>query len=440
MKHFQIRGATAAEIADSVERGLQGGTVAPGQRLPPIRPLAAALRVSPVTVAAAYRQLRARGLVEASGRRGTRVRAAVPTWLPAAGPALIADGLRDLASGDPDPELLPPLEPALRALPAASRLYGGDEPVLPALAAFAADDFGADGIAATALAVTSGALDAIERLLREHLRPGDRVAVEDPCVPALLDLVNTSGYVVQPVALDGEGPQPPEVEEALARGARALVVTSRAQNPTGAALSPSRAEALARLLRPHEDVLLIENDPAGPVAGTRAAPIAGAPARWAVVRSVSKFLGPDLRLAVVTGDDLTIARMQGRHALGPRWVSHLLQQLALTLWSDPSNGRRLARATDIYAQRRGALVAALGARGITTAAPSGFNVWIPVRAETAVVQALAARGWAVAAGERFRLRSGPGIRITTSALDVDSARRLADDCAQALRPSAAGSA
>ena len=134
----------------------------------------------------------------------------------------------------------------------------------------------------------------------------------------------------------------------------------------------------------------------------------------------------------MTGDELTMARVQGRQALGVRRVSHLLQQLTLLLWSDPSSGRRLARAADLYAQRRAALVDALGAHGIAVGARSGFNVWIPVREEAATVQFLAHRGWAVAAGERFRIRSAPAIRVTTSALEAEGARRLAADCAEAL--------
>ena len=126
---------------------------------------------------------------------------------------------------------------------------------------------------------------------------------------------------------------------------------------------------------------MIENDPAGPVAGAAGITLRRSAKHWAVVRSTSKFLGPDLRVAALAGDDLTIARVEGRQALGPRWVSTILQQLVLRLWSDPSSGRLLARAAEIYAQRRSALLAALAGRGIVAHGRSGFNVWIPVRDE-----------------------------------------------------------
>jgi DNA-binding transcriptional MocR family regulator len=256
----------------------------------------------------------------------------------------------------------------------------------------------------------------------------------------LLRLIEASGFVAEPMPMDSHGPEPAAFEQALGR-VRAVVITPRAQNPTGAVLSQSRAADLRKLLRRRDEVLLIENDPAGPVSGVPAVTLAaGAHPRWAVVRSVSKFLGPDLRVAVVTGDALTIGRVQSRHALGVRWVSHLLQQIALSVWSDPSSGRRLARAADVYAQRRNAVVDALAAHGVTAIGRSGFNLWIPVREETSAVQALARQGWAVAAGEPFRLRSGPGIRVTTSALAGESAPRFAAACAEALRQSAAASA
>jgi DNA-binding transcriptional MocR family regulator len=265
------------------------------------------------------------------------------------------------------------------------------------------------------------------------------VAVEDPSFPGVIDLVAACGYVAVPFALDQEGPLPDAVAAAVARGCGAIIVTPRAQNPTGAAISVERAAELRRVLRRFPDVVLIENDYAAPVAGTAAQTLRNASHnRWAVVRSTSKFLGPDLRVAVMAGDDITVARVRGRQALGPRWVSHILQQLALALWADPSSGRRLARAGEIYAQRRKAALAALRAHGLDVEARSGVHVWIPARDEARVVRALAERGWAVAAGERFRVQSAPAIRVTTSTLQPADAERFAGDLAEALRPAAAG--
>ncbi|MGH9257460.1 MAG: aminotransferase class I/II-fold pyridoxal phosphate-dependent enzyme [Vicinamibacterales bacterium] len=431
---MRLTGSTATEIAASFESRLHSGGAAPGDGLPTVRELARTLGVSPATVAAAYRQLRARGLTTGSGRRGTRVAPRPPVPAAAGGPR-VPDGTVDLASGNPDPALLPPLEPAIKALHADAVLYDS-VPADKGFLTFAAAEFEADGIPSRATAVVSGALDAIERILREYLRAGDPVAVEDPSFPGVIDLVRASGFVPSPLALDEHGPRPDAVAEALGKGCRAIVITPRAQNPTGSVIGEDRAAGLRRMLRRFPDVVLIENDHAAPIAGAPIFPLRTDPrARWAVIRSTSKFLGPDLRVAVMAGDELTVSRVRGRQALGTRWVSHILQQLALALWSDPASGRRLARAAEMYTQRRQALRAALASRGIEVHALSGFNVWVPVRDEGRVVSALADRKWAVMAGERFRIRSGPAIRVTASTLDPSDAGRFAADLAEALRPS-----
>lgn len=418
----------------SVERGIHAGRAAERAVLPTIRALARDLQVSPATVAAAYRLLRTRGVIAGDGRRGTRVVSRRPTrWAPR-GSALPA-GAVDLATGDPDPALLPRLDEALRTLDLDTRGYG-DEPYWRPLVAFASREFEADGIDARSVTVLSGALDAIERVLREHIRTGDRVAVEDPSYPGIRDLVTAGGFVPTPFAVDSEGPVPLAVNEALRHHCRALILTPRAQNPTGAALTRERAAELRRVLRRFPDTVLIENDYAAPVAGAPAVTLADASrAYWAVIRSTAKFLGPDLRVALMAADDLTTARVQGRQALGMRWVSHILQRLTLAVWSDPASGRRLARAADIYRQRRRALVAALGLHAITGSAPSGMHVWIPVADEAEAVSGLAARGWAVAAGERFRVHASPGIRVTISTLAPPATDRFAEDVSVVLRAS-----
>jgi DNA-binding transcriptional MocR family regulator len=153
-----------------------------------------------------------------------------------------------------------------------------------------------------------------------------------------------------------------------------------------------------------------------------------------VLRSVSKTLGPDLRLAVLAGDRETVAHVDARQRIGFRWVSHLLQQVVVALWTDRRLPALLRRAASTYTARRRALLEALAARGIEARGRSGLNVWAPVPEEAPVAQGLLAARWAVAAGERFRIASGPAIRITTATLDPADAPRVADALASCLAP------
>ena len=295
----------------------------------------------------------------------------------------------------------------------------------PALASHAEADFAGDEIRGE-IAVTGGALDAIERALETELRAGDRVVVEDPSWPRISDLVHALGFAIEPVAIDAHGLDPGLLEAALRRGARAVITTPRGQNPTGAAVDPARGRALRALLARHPDVLVIEDDYVAQVAGAPYVPVHRGDGRWAVVRSLSKVIGPDLRLAVVAGDPLTISRIEGRQRLGPGWVSHILQQVAVLLLQDEATAELLARAERTYAERRGALVSALSARGLQAAGDSGLGVWLPLAEEAAAVRELLLQGWAVSPGERYRFHSAPGVRITTARLEPEEAERLAD--------------
>ncbi|MGW1160457.1 aminotransferase class I/II-fold pyridoxal phosphate-dependent enzyme [Streptomyces sp. NPDC002519] len=437
---YRIEGRRAAEIAASVERGVGSGDLRPGHVLPPLRELAAELGVNPNTVAAAYRVLRERGVIETAGRRGSRVRSAPATTGRDHIRVDVPEGVRDVSSGNPDPALLPPLARAFAAAAAegdrAPVLYG-DVPVEPELARLTRAGLDADGVPDGPLAVVSGSLDAVERVLAAHLRPGDTVAVEDPGWGRTLDLVPALGLRTAPVPVDDEGPLPDGLRDALAAGARALIVTDRAQNPTGAAVSAARARTLRSVLREHPGTVLIEDDHGHGIVDVPLHPLAGVTRHWAFVRSAAKAYGPDLRLAVLTGDSVTVDRVRGRQGLGPGWVSRILQRALVRLWADGAVDPRAVAAA--YGRRRDALIGALAARGVAAHGVSGMNVWVPVPDETGVVARLLHAGWAVAPGAHFRMSAPPGIRITVSALTQDDTGPLADAVASALGPGPARS-
>lgn len=426
-----ISGLTAAEIAGSVRDQVASGELAPGAMLPPVRALAAELGVNRNTVALAYRRLVDAGVAETRGRGGTVI-AAVPQ-LAREGTGLGGDRV-DLASGNPDPRLLPDILAAARSGHYRQPLYGVPA-VDEALDACARDDFAEDVDQPFRTLVTHGAVDATERLLNAHLTRGDLVAVEDPCFLASIGTLQLNGYRPAPVQVDEEGMRPEGLRAALEAGARAVVCTPRAHNPTGASLTAERAAELRAVLADHPQVLVIEDDHFSAVSTRPYCRITPpTTARWALVRSVSKFMGPDLRLALVAADTASTVRLEARLSAGTTWVSRLLQHSARELLVDPGVHELRERAREAYAHRSALLLHHLHAHGIEVPyRPDGLNVWVELDVDgRSVVQALAERGWAVLPGHLFAHDSSAhqgAIRVTSSTLTEPQAEAFAAELA-----------
>lgn len=154
-----ISGTTANAIAESIRDLVLRGDFEPGFVLPPIRVLASDLDVNRNTVAAAYRQLVAAGVAEGQGRLGTTI-AKIPeldTEYP------LEPSLVDLASGNPDPDLLPDLRQVLNRMDYRPVLYGAS-PISAGLLKVGSAMFEGD-VSGAEIAVTHGAVDAVERVL-----------------------------------------------------------------------------------------------------------------------------------------------------------------------------------------------------------------------------------------------------------------------------------
>ena len=224
-----------------------------------------------------------------------------------------------------------------------------------------------------------------------------------------------NGFVAEPVAVDAAGMTPDGLERALAAGARAVICTPRAHNPTGASVTAARAADLRAVLARFPHVLVIEDDHFWALATApyeRVTPPESP--RWALVRSTAKFLGPDLRVALVAADAVTAERLHARLGPATTWVSHLLQHAVAGMLADPAIEALRLRARAAYAER----AALLGAT-------DGLNVWI----ETDVSpEALAARGWRVRPAAAFAVGAPRrAIRVTTSTLTPDQAEAFATD-------------
>jgi DNA-binding transcriptional MocR family regulator len=426
---------TSRGLAHAVSAAIRDGVLVSGDRLPPIRTVAAQLALSPTTVSAAWGLLARSGTVRTDGRRGTTV---LDRASPAGGRYRQAVEHQstfalDLSTGVPDPGLLPDLGAVLAHIsptPATGSYL--DPPVLPALADALAADW---PYPSEHLAVVDGAMDALDLVVRTHLRFGDRVVVEDPGFPPLIDLLESVGARLVGVPLDDEGLDVDALAAALAEPVAAVFLQPRAQNPTGVTTSLRRGRALAEVLRAG-DALVVEDDSAD---GLSDAPLVSLgrwlPERTVHVRSFSKSHGPDLRLAAMSAPAGVHHTVQARRRLGQGWSSRLLQQVLLTLLTQPSAVEAATEAGRTYAARRAAFVAALAGHGIEVAGTEGLNVWVPVQDETAAVVRLASQGIGVAPGAPFRLRpvlGGGHIRVTVGLVREDL-ERVAESVAAASR-------
>jgi DNA-binding transcriptional MocR family regulator len=428
---------TPQGIAGEISRLVADGTLAPGDRLPTVRDVAAELGVSAGTVSGAWRALSAAGVIVTRGRSGSFVREDKRTWLSPRVNHLVGAGVvsrLDLSLGTPDPAQLPSLAAALaRVTPRADTGRYHDQPVLPELHTFLRDNWPTTGV--EAITVVDGALDGISRVLEQVVRFGDRVAVESPGFPYFFDLLDVLGADPVPLEMDGEGVQPAALARGLSRRPVAVLLQPRAQNPTGASMSADRARALVRVLRtvPGGDrVTVIEDD--------HSALIGSAPdvtlARWLPdqvvhVRSFSKSHGPDLRVAAMGGPARIIERVVARRMLGPGWTSRLLQAVLLDLLTDPGAVARVRTARLVYRDRLDRLADGLRRRGIDVGAPDGINLWLPVVDERAALVHLAAAGIVAAAGSPFVVGEGrPHLRVTAGAA-VEGVAVIADALADA---------
>ncbi|GAA3021449.1 aminotransferase class I/II-fold pyridoxal phosphate-dependent enzyme [Microbacterium dextranolyticum] len=431
----RIVGASAIDIADSIRTHVERGTLAAGAALPPVRTLAEDLGVNRNTVVAAYRVLTQAGIVEARGRAGTRVAARLPVAQEGFAHGTV---LRDIGTGNPDAARIPDLTPALRSVVGRPVLYG--EPVIdPELERWATTWMreAAGDDRPLRLTITGGASDAIERLLAQTLTRDDAVALEDPCFLASLNTVRLGGYRPIPVPVDAEGMTVEGLQTALDAGARAVLLTPRAQNPTGASLTATRAAELRAVLEHHPYVLVIEDDHFSLLSGAPFHSVIGpGHRRWALLRSVSKFLGPDMCLAVVASDPDTAERLARRLNPGATWVSHLLQRLTLALLTDPGAAQTIRAAATHYAERNAAAAAAFTRHGVPTSAGDGLSLWVPLPVPArAVTEHLMRRGWLARPGDEFVLADTSAarrLRLTVHDLADAELERLATDLAAAV--------
>ena len=413
---------TAQGITWAIIDLIRQGELVHGAQLPTVRALAAALDVSPNTVAEAWRSLARYSMVQGNRRNGTTVTGPPQVEHPARYETVgdLGENLRtDLAVAAPDPALLPDLGQALRHATDSDRLNSYARETMTARLR--------EAVAPTwpyqpeAWLAVGGGYEGVQLLITASTVPGDRIAVENPTSARLLDLVDQRTDRIMTVACDSEGPVPDSVRTALQDKPAIFIYQPRAHTPCGHGLSERRCTELAEIFQ-GSSTLIIEDDGTGDIAETPLRSIGRfLPDRTVLVRSYSKACA-DLRTAATGGPTEVLDRVRVVRSFGAGWTSRILQDAVAYLLTDAGTADTIATARETYRRRRELLADALGARGVPTANRDGLVLWVPVDDEAAALVTLAARGVAAAPGSRYRLGQGsPHLRVATSRIPTDPA-------------------
>lgn len=456
------------QIAQGIRTAIEGGRLRAGDALPGIRALAEELGVSRNTVQSAYQELTAEGLLVGRSGGGTFVTDSQPKATPT--PTSGARGLgfalpeapgahaaRTLPgavmaclTGHSDPRMLPMVALARayrRAMESkdASFLLRETPQGHPRLrAALAAMLSVSKGLQVTdrTLLITRGVKDAMDLLARALLRPGDRVAVEDPGLSDHWEVLRRAGADLVPVPVDDKGIHTASLEAALADGPfRMVLVTPQCQYPTTVVMAQERRQVLLDLARRHAfAVVEVDQDADFPYSGAPVLPLAASDAHGVVIHlsAFSKVLFPNLPLAFLHAPEALITHLVAWRQAVEHGGDPILERAISELLENGEIQRHLNRLRKTCHERRDVLIEALTAcmpdLGHLVPPRSGMALWLEappgLDVETWARRALQ-QGIAFRAGREFTFgaRSIPFLRMGFGALDApelrEAARRLA---------------
>lgn len=294
------RGPRFLQIADALQAAVADGALAPGDRLPPQRQLAAQLGVDLTTITRAYDEARRRQLLEGRGARGTYV----------AAPKVHLTSILDLSMNTPPPpdgvdfdDLLKQglSQVLLRSDNELLMTYhpgGGSDSDRQAGATWLAPMFGQ--VDARQVVVCPGAQAAIAALILAFTAPGDIILAEPIGYPGLRDAAAQFGRHVVAVATDQHGMLPEQLEQACRQHRPGLIyLNPTLQNPTAITMPARRRKELAAIAQRCQ-VIIVEDDPYWLLAEAPPPPLATfAPQQVVYISTLSKCLTPGLRAAFV---------------------------------------------------------------------------------------------------------------------------------------------
>lgn len=421
-------------LVDALRSDLAAGRFHEGDRLPPTRTLADQLGIAVGTVARAYREAAALGLVRAEVGRGTtvvRTSDAVPAQASPFGRRF--EGLIDLGVDYPlealDPDPGPVLERlARRPDRAAMMRYHAHEgsPRGRAAGAAWARRFDLEERSAEDVVLCGGSQHAIVVALATIAagRRGGTVLAEALAYPGLREAVALLGLTLAPVAIDGDGLVPEALAEACRRhpDAIALYLVPSLHNPTTASLPEPRRAAVAEIAARH-DLFVIEDDVHRLHAdGPLPPPVATlAPERSFFVAGLSKTVAAGLRVAYLL-PPRALVNAAARQVLATHWTLPPLTAEIAAQWIEDGTADRVCAAKTEEAGARQAIArAVLPAAAVRTQRRS-FYLWLDLPPGwTGEGFALAAirRGVGVLGDGAFRIGDGAaerrGVRVCLGA-------------------------
>jgi len=335
-------------LADSIEAEIDAGSMPAGAKLPPQRDLAFDLRTTVGTVGRAYSLLRERGLVSGEVGRGTYVlaRQAAGQLAPANDPAARVEGTRLIdappdkirfdSTGAPDVgqgEIVAALlAEAAREHPEKLSSYSRDFPDHWFAAGshwLARNGFNPapDTIMPT-LGVHAGAIATIAALTA----PGDQVVFEHLTYSQVARGASLIGRRPTLVQADSNGMDADDFERVCAqKHPKAAFLMPTAHNPTAVIMPAARREAIARVARAY-NVLLIEDDLYGHMADDPTPLLAEfAPERTIVIGGLSKSVAAGVRGGWLSCPPAYRHRIRVAHKLVSGGMPFLLAEISARL-------------------------------------------------------------------------------------------------------------